>query len=242
MNKFQKLFIPVVLLILMVSPACMMFNYCISGSGRIITEERDLRSFEGISLNCSADVYFVQSDEYLVEVEAYENIQPLVDLDVENGVLEIDIDGCILSGSDVRIFISAPDISLIENSGSGSIYVDDVFNVSALEMKNHGSGDIHIKDMLADYIEADITGSGDIFVAGSNKCFEQNILITGSGSYEAIKLESDAVQIRNSGSGDCVIWAREYLSGRLSGSGDVIYKGNPQITVNVTGSGRVKAY
>src|SRR6187402_585305 len=62
------------------------------GSGKIISENRTVTTFNGISLECHANVYFTQGDEQSVKVEADDNIISHITTKVKDMTLEISTD------------------------------------------------------------------------------------------------------------------------------------------------------
>ena len=90
---------------------------------------------------------------------------------------------------------------------------------------------------IADSLEIDISGSGDVKTRG--RVNQADLTISGSGTIESGSMSTNAADIRVSGSGEVTIWVKETLDIRVSGSGDVSYYGNPQLDVDVSGSGNV---
>ena len=89
---------------------------------------------------------------------------------------------------------------------------------------------------------ADISGSGEIYLTGTDTVETQSIEISGSGSVEAINLPVRKSTIDMSGSGDSKVYVLETLDVEISGSGEVIYKGNPIISQQVSGSGGIRPF
>jgi len=94
-----------------------------------------------------------------------------------------------------------------------------------------------VSGLEASDLDARISGSGDIRLAGKVNC--QTISISGSGNYRAGDCESQNTTVHVSGSGDATIWARGALEAHVSGSGDIGYFGSPQVNSHVSGSGSV---
>ncbi len=68
------------------------FGMGIRGKGPVKTESRNVSGFHAIDLNVSAEVEVKISDNYFVEVEAQENLLPILKTEVENGTLKIYFD------------------------------------------------------------------------------------------------------------------------------------------------------
>lgn len=229
---------------LLFTPGCFLdfdddddFFGCVDGDGSIVSEEINLRDFDGIELKISADVYIRQGAEQEVIIEGQRNIIDEIERDVDDGIWEIETDRCIRYDSDdLRIYITVPDITLLRISGSGDIISENTLVVDDIELAISGSGTIDAA-LDADDINAKVSGSGDILLEGKGDVLTYNV--SGSGDLRAFNLQLRAANITISGSGDADVRVSDELDVRISGSGDVSYKGNPQIDTRISGSGRV---
>src|SRR6187200_1982961 len=94
----------------------------IDGSGKTITENRTVETFNGISLECHANVYFTQGDEQSVKVEAEDNIMRHLTTEVKNMTLEIKMDDDdYKSNQSINVYVTVKDLCLLELSGSGKM-------------------------------------------------------------------------------------------------------------------------
>jgi hypothetical protein len=74
------------------------------------------------------------------------------------------------------------------------------------------------------------------------KADEQEIDISGSGTYLAENLESREVNIDVVGAGSAIVNAKEELDAEISGVGSVEYIGHPRIRQTVSGAGQVSPH
>ncbi len=212
------------------------FFNCVDGSGPVVTETINVPNFTGISLEISATVLISQGPVQEVVVEGKGNIIDELELDVNNGVWEIDTDRCVRDIGDLKIFITVPDLSVLKISGSGDIISENTFVIGDIEMNISGSGTMDV-EMEADDIDAAISGSGELFLSGSAD--ELKCRISGSGDLRAFNMQCRIAELNISGSGDAEVRVSDNLDVRISGSGDVFYKGNPTLNVQISGSGSV---
>lgn len=220
--------------------ALFMFNACdcIKGEGSIVSEDRNVKDFDGIELDISANVYLEKSNTFKLRIEAQENILDEIETYVSAGMLHIDYDDlCVISRRSVKIYISMPELTEIEVGGSGSVISSDTFDCKNLKLRISGSGDIEI-GAIAQTIKCSINGSGDIELTGSAD--ELEVSIRGSGDVEAIHTEAENVYVSVRGSGRSRVHATDYLEVDISGSGDVYYKGRPDIDSDINGSGNLR--
>src|SRR5262245_4331730 len=75
------------------------------GSGKIATEQRDLKGFKGVDVGGAFLVEITAQKDYSVEVEADDNLLPLIKTEVDDGVLEIESEGRLKPTEQIRIRI-----------------------------------------------------------------------------------------------------------------------------------------
>ncbi len=210
---------------------------CIDADGSIVSQELDLSNFDGIELRMEGKVFIRQGNRQEVIVEAPRDLIEELELDVDNGIWEIETDDCVrYNDNDFRVYITLPDITFLRVAGSGDIVSENVLIVDDLELNVSGSGNIDIATE-ADDIIAKISGSGDMFLEGIADLLD--FITSGSGDYSAFNLDARAAKIQISGSGNAEVRVSDRLDVRISGSGDVRYKGNPIVNTQISGSGRV---
>ena len=117
----------------------------------------------------------------------------------------------------------------------------DDFDCSNIEIRNSGSGDIDIKDLVAtEVVDIILSGSGDIVIYG--KARKGIYSLSGSGNIEADDFKVDHCEAANSGSGDIYCYVYDFLDAIISGSGDIIYSGSPdEILFDDDGSGELRS-
>jgi len=225
---------------LFILPACHDDDlFGIRGEGPTVSENREISEFDRIELEVNAEVILQQGEEQEVVVEAQQNILSVLETDVKNGKLEIDFDGHhVRRHSDIKIYITVPDITSLKVAGSGSIRGADDFEVTDLDLNISGSGKIDFGVKGANSIDTDISGSGDLYLNGDVIRHQANI--SGSGKIKAYDLVTTNADMEITGSGTTEVYVTDKLKAKISGSGKVRYKGNPSVEVNVSGSGKVE--
>lgn len=210
------------------------------GSGKVISEKRDVRGFRRVELAGSGELSIGQGNTESLSVEADDNILPRIKTDVVGDRLRIGIEHgvSIHPTAPIRYNLVVRDLAGLELSGSGKI-IAGTLHCSDLAVDLSGSGSIRLDQLSADNLRAEIDGSGSIEIPG--KVTHQDVQISGSGSYHARDLESRSAKVSIDGSGDATIWVHDSLSSDISGSGNVGYYGSPNITKSVSASGRVRS-
>jgi hypothetical protein len=215
MNKF----IPVILALVFLS-ACDSDdgNNCITPSGNVISEIRQLPDFNGISLQGVGNILITQEPPQKVRIETYQNIMPLLDTQVSNQLLNIRLDECIEGNLDqLDIHISVPDIELLEISGVGNIEGQNSWNLDNLGIS--------------------ISGVGDITLFGNSN--NLNIISQGVGNVRVFELSAYLCEVNLRGAGNVEVTAVNELDVTITGAGNVFYKGTPSISANISGSGNL---
>ena len=210
----------------------------VRGSGKRITESRQVRGFDRVSLTGSGEVMLTQGDGESLTVETDENVMPYVIAEVDGGTLTLGTkSGVSISTTRLVFTLSVQDLDGMAVTGSGNINVER-FDTDRLEIEVTGSGNVRIDALAAQAAQVRITGSGNVDLAG--QVTGQEVTLGGSGQYRGGDLRSETASVTVSGSGDATLWATGSLDARVTGSGSVRYYGDPQTNVSGSGSGTVK--
>lgn len=238
--KTTKIHLLLLLLALFTLPACHDDDFFgIRGEGPGVSETREVGSFNQVDLKVDGEVILRQGTEQEIVIEAQQNILDILKTDVKNGKLEIDFGRhSVRRHSDIKIYITVPEIIYLRVAGSGKISGATDFEVFDLDLRISGSGSIDFGALKANSIDTDISGSGDLFLNGD--VTRHDIDISGSGKIKAYDLVTKTTDVAISGSGNAEVHADEYLKAKVSGSGKVRYKGDPTVDVNISGSGKVE--
>lgn len=111
------------------------------GEGPVVTETREVSSFHGVSLSVPGDVYFLQSPDKSLKLEAQQNILDEIETVVVNDILRIRFkhpNTRIRSHDPIVIRIDNPEARLFEVNGSGNISVENDINPAELQLTVSG--------------------------------------------------------------------------------------------------------
>jgi hypothetical protein len=216
----------------------------VKGNGNMVTEERSVGDYDGVSVSGWFDVELVSGREGALTLQGEENLLEHIETEVKNGTLTIKTEsGYNLQPSSWKskaILITVPveDINSVVLSGSGDIVGKTRMKADAFEVTMSGSGDITL-EIESDAVETVLSGSGDIRLSGTTGTLE--VKVSGSGDVHAFELEARDVDALVSGSADIKVNASQSIKARVSGSGDITYRGNPEkIDTRTSGSGDVQ--
>jgi hypothetical protein len=207
------------------------------------TETRNVAEFSSIALRNHATVKVSQGNTASVQVDAADDLLPLLETVVDGGRLEIrwkrgeSYDRSMRHRGPVTITVVTPRLTGLSVAGSGDIELG-AFNTPKLSVSVAGSGSARLDGLASDEVGISVAGSGDI--KGSGKTSALNINIAGSGDVDLGGLKADEVSVRIAGSGDVEVHANKALKISIAGSGDVVYSGDATVSRSVMGSGSVK--
>lgn len=209
-----------------------------AGEGPVKTETRSVRDFHAVDTRISGKIEIRVADEYSVEVQAQENLLPLLVTEVDNGTLKIYFSESVSNAKDLLIRVAAPAYDGLSVSGSGDMEVLSPVRGEKLSLAIGGSGSINLPDADVETLKCSVAGSGDIAVRGNAR--EARYEISGSGDIEAKGLAADTGKAAIAGSGSIQCNMRESLKANIAGSGDIYYTGSAAVETSIAGSGTVK--
>ncbi len=211
-------------------------------TGQTVKETRNLPAFNALKLTMSADVYLSQGDHQSVQVEADKGAMANIETETHGNTLVVkNREGHWNNLGRIKIYITMPDITQIDLSGSGSVESQTPIKAAELQIMLSGSGNVKISSLQVPVLKANITGSGDIYLSGENNQAEMDATITGSGSIKADELQVANATVHITGSGSARVYVLKELETNITGSGSVLYRGNPMINAHSTGSGRTSS-
>jgi hypothetical protein len=212
----------------------------VRGNGKIISEQKNARDFQNISVSGGMNIRLTQGQEFAVNISTDENLMQYVEVFVDGNTLVVrEKDGYNLRPSkDIVLNVTAPAFGKIGLSGSGNISSENtIAGNGAVQVTVSGSGNINM-DVDLPSISSSVSGSATIALKG--RANKMEVELSGSGKIRCFDLNSDDVAISISGSANAEVTANHKLNVEVSGSGDVAYKGNASVTQSISGSGSVK--
>jgi hypothetical protein len=188
-----------------------------AGSGNRKSERRDLKSFNAIETSGAFRINITCQQPTSFEIEADDNILPLIKTEVRDGILVVSSDQEFHMSKSAVLRISLPDLA---------------------RLANHGAGDVIIVDANSNQLELDSTGAASINAAGKAKSIA--ITSAGAGSIDAANLRAEKASVILSGAGSIEVYATEQVDVNISGVGSVTYDGKPKVVnKHISGFGSV---
>ena len=214
-------------------------NQVVEGSKNIISQEKQLSAYDRIEVLGGYDVIFTDGEVGKIKIKAPDNILPLIQTEVSDGLLKI---GAEKNRYRVKqpIIIYVPvdsHLKQVDIKGSADISTEKNLETKVLNVGIYGSGDARLAVDVSS-LALEVVGAGDIRVSGRAK--DLTINISGSGDVDTSKLTAEKAAISISGAGDVSAYVTEDVDVSIAGAGDVTVKGNPKkVKQKINGSGGV---
>src|SRR5882672_3918470 len=100
----------------------------VRGSGVRKTEKRELPTFTSIETTGAFEVEVTCQKPASFEIEADDNILPLIQTEVRDGVLRVTTTRNYSATGGIRLRINVPDLASVKSTGAGKFHVADVKN------------------------------------------------------------------------------------------------------------------
>lgn len=240
-TKNQSILITLVLILSMtMQSSCTYAFRGIKGDGNVVKEKRDVTSFSGIDVGGAFKVYLTQGSSEKLEIEADENLLPIIKTEVKGGTLYISTKEDIRDSEALNIYLTFKEMHEIDVSGACDLSGEDKFTFNDLEMDCSGASNIDLK-ITANSLELDCSGASNITLYGSAQKVEMDV--SGASHFDAYDLEVEDFEIEVSGAAGAKIFVTGELSANVSGAAHLKYKGDARIVHHdVSGAGSMKKY
>ncbi|MEE4196594.1 MAG: head GIN domain-containing protein [Bacteroidales bacterium] len=207
-----------------------------------VKEQRNVGTFNGISLSIPAVLYLTQGDENTVFIEGDQKVLEKIVTEVKKDQLNIQFENWYnyKGVSSLKVFITLKEVESLSVTGSGDIVAQSPLRAEKLSLVVSGSGDIQISELTTQKVSATISGSGDISIQGNNKAQSLKAVVTGSGDFVSDELTFNEGDLTITGSGTIHASVADKLSALITGSGKIYYDGNPLIDATINGSGKIR--
>lgn len=233
---------------LLIAVAAVWMTVAASGgyAADVLRETRAVSGFSRIEIDGQADITLRQGTTEGLTLEATAQGLKQIRTEVRGKTLRISLVDqshwwqWMTGGSATRtprITIDLIQIERIEAAGSVNILADSL-KANELRLDFAGACKLKISDLQATKLRLD--GAGAIKAEIAGKVAEQSIDLSGAGSYQAVDLISDNIELQVSGAGKAIVNAKMLLKADISGAGLVEYAGNPRLEQDVSGIGKIR--
>lgn len=214
----MKKFLVLVLLLPVLFGGCHRgFGAGVKGSGKRVTQKRDVGSFTSIRTEGAFDVEVVCQKSLGLEVEADDNILPLISTEVSGNVLRLKPTSNYSVEDAPKIKINAPNIEAFTADGAGRIQISGVNN---------------------DKLQIALNGAPTLTASGTTKMI--GIDANGAAKIDTHNLRADHAVVDTKGVSKVDLGVSNQLDVTVAGPSSVTYSGNPVVNKTVHGPGKVE--
>jgi len=230
------------MLLLSVSTSCIRF-VGLSGSGNVISSQRDVSGFDSISISAGMNLFIEQTGTETLEIEAEDNIIPKISTEVENGKLIIKYKtwilgfGGIISNEPVNVYVTVKDLEEISISSGARLSCEELD--SAKLKISMGSGSTGKISVNVSELKAGLSSGSGLEIHGSAS--NQEVNLSSGVNYDAENLISESAKINISSGAVAIINVSDSLDVNISSGGLVKYIGSPQVISNISSGGSLQS-
>ncbi|HVF65931.1 MAG TPA: head GIN domain-containing protein [Casimicrobiaceae bacterium] len=214
----------------------------VPAADRHVAQPLDVGPFTAIDVNGNVEINLVQGDREAVVVTAPPTTRARLRVRSSDGRLTIDTNQDKRGWwqrSEGRPTIDIHFRTLDTLRTSGAVRVRAA-TLKAPSLRVKASGATTMKLDALDVAALRFTGSGAVKSDIAGRANEQEVVLSGAGTYRARDLASSTVSVSVSGAGNVVVQARDKLDATISGAGAIDYYGDPQVTRRVSGAGKIR--
>jgi hypothetical protein len=214
----MKKLLSLIVLMLLVTAACHQgMGPGIKGSGKRVTEKRQIGPFTSISTEGAFEIEIVCQKDLSMEVEGDDNVLPLVTSEVSKNELLLTNSQGYSTDQPVRFKISVPNIEAFSTNGAGKVQITGVNNEKLQIFAN---------------------GVAVINVSGTTKMI--GIDTNGASKIDTHNLRAARAVVDSKGVSKVDLGVSDQLDITVSGPSRVTYRGDPVVNKTVHGPGKVE--
>ena len=213
----KKLLLLVLLLPVLCAGCHHGFGGGVKGSGKRLTQKREVASFTSISAEGAFDIEVVCQKDLGIEIEADDNILPLISTEVSNNVLWLKPKSNYSAEDAPKIKINVPNIEAFSADGAGKIQISGVNN---------------------DKLQIALDGAPNLTASGTTKMV--GIDTNGAAKIDTHNLRAAHAVVDSKGVSKVDLGVSSQLDVTVSGPSHVTYSGDPVVNKTVHGPGKVE--
>lgn len=236
----MKSFIVLLFSILTFSVTSCIINFTgIDGNGNIITESRNISSFDRVDVSGAFNIVMQQGESESVSIEGDENLMEYIVIENDGNKLLIDTRENLNPSRDIVITLTFKELSRVEISGACEITNKGLLQFQQIAFDCSGASKCEL-NMEADNCEFDVSGAGKLELNGKAK----HVDFDASG---AVDIEADEFEVENctvdlSGAAEADLLVTKTLELDISGAAKLSYYGNAVVTrQDISGAASISA-
>ena len=190
------------------------FNKGVRGNGVVVTEQRPINgSFNSIEVSTGIDLFLTQSESPNISVQADENIQELIIIEIKNETLKIYMDKSSHHVTSKKVVVNFLTIEQIKATTGSEVFSTNTLKVPSLDLSTSSGSEMELSVETRRISSSSSSGS-ELTLKGST---EEFIGSSSSGSeLNASKLITNYCEINASSGSDLSVNCQEELNAKAS--------------------------
>ncbi len=216
------------------------FSQSVVGSHHVTESQRDVGSFNSISVSSGWDLYLEQGSKESLTVEADDNLHEVLITEVKGGTLHIYTrKGVNIKGSEKKeVHVVVTNLKEISASGGSDVKAIERIEVGDFVLKLSGGSDLEMDDFVVGGLSGDFSGGSDanIDMTGSGNI---SLNCSGGSDVNLSTVDGSTCKLILSGGSDVSLDGRmEELDVNASGGSDISAENleTMRATINLSGS------
>jgi hypothetical protein len=213
----------------------LLFNSCkydidfgekITGSGHVVTKERNLDAFTKIEVSQGLDCEVTQGNDQKVVIEADDNLQDGIITTVSNGVLKISSKyNNYYNVKSKKIMVQIPNISSLESTSAAYLVTKNIIKGDNIALKSSSASKLNA-NIEADYVALEASSGSDLNVEG--KALEVTTASSSGSSIDAEKLLANNIISQSSSGSTTIVNPILKLKAHASSGSSISYSKTPK--------------
>ncbi len=216
---------------LLILPLLLMM--AINLSAQVITDERVVEPFTGVSVGSVFTVYLSQGDTHSLTIKAPEEHLEYIETEVKENKLHISYTRRARNLRDLEAHITAPEYIYLNASGATNFESVHTLTSETLTLNVSGASSMKL-DIQAGTLNTTVSGASGVNLQGS--AGKHKLTASGVSTVRAFDLETTDTEVNSSGTSNVRITVLETIRANASGTSSINVRGNPA-TVGYSKSG-----
>lgn len=222
--------------------SCMSMNFdgkSITGSGNVLTKDRNLKDFTKIEVQKGIECVVTQGNPFKVTVEADDNLQEGILTTVENGKLKISSEYNNYHNATKKVHVQLPIIDALETTSGAELKSIGIIKSNVIHLKSSSGSDLYA-NVASEKVHLESTSGSDLKVEG--KAIELTTASSSGSHIDAKNLLANTIASQSTSGSDTDVHPILSLKAKASSGSSIDYHSTPkQISKEETSGGSVEA-
>lgn len=207
----------------------------ITGSGNVVTEVRNVKDFNKVTVCCGLECEIIQAPKFKVTVEADDNLIKDIKTTVINGTLEISSEyGSYFDVTSKKIVVQMPNVKSLETTSGSTLKSSNKISETSVNLKTSSGSEMNV-NIESDTIRLESTSGSEQKISG-----KALVLFTASSSGSSIDAEglmANDVSSQSSSGSSTDVNPIVSLKAKASSGSSIDYKNKPKTLSKEESSG-----